>query len=124
MDIKQLRKRATELKTQLKMATNHACRAVQHKEAIRSSLDEIENEIQKVLNETKEPVVNEHAILRYLERVLGMDMEDIKRKIVTPKVREMIMQFSDGKILNLEGGFSLVVKQKEVISIVGGESEP
>lgn len=42
------------------------------------------------VRDAKTPVVSEHAILRYLERVWGIDMEFVKSMIVPKDVEEVI----------------------------------
>lgn len=44
-----------------------------------------------------EPVVSEHAILRFIERVLGMDTKVFTDAILGGKAREHIAKFGSGK---------------------------
>lgn len=41
-------------------------------------------------------VISEHAYLRYFERVLGYDLEDVKNQIITAEVDQLIRQMGSG----------------------------
>lgn len=45
----------------------------------------------------KEIIVSEHAILRYFENVLGFDLKEVERKILTDDVKSSISKLGDGK---------------------------
>ena len=36
----------------------------------------------------KKPTVSEHAVVRYMERVMGFDIESLREKILTPTVMD------------------------------------
>ena len=55
----------------------------------KKSLKELQLKIQNLKN-SKNVIVSEHAILRYFERVLGFDLEDIQKKILTDSVHGLI----------------------------------
>lgn len=40
--------------------------------------------------------VTDHAVLRYIERVVGIDIENMKKMMVPEHVRKNINQFGDG----------------------------
>lgn len=63
----------------------------------------------------KEPTITEHAILRYIERVIGINLEEIKAKILSGQVREMIQKLGSGKFP--ADGFRVVVKNGTVITV-------
>jgi len=65
----------------------------------------------------KEPVVTEHALLRYVERVYGINLEEIKASILTPTTVKAIKTLGSGKYPLTSGG-KAVVKGMSVVSIV------
>jgi hypothetical protein len=76
--------------------------------------------------ETRPIQVTDHAVIRYLERVEGVDIEEIKKRIVPPRTENCIRtlgSFDEDKKeeYNL-GGFNIVVKNFKVITtfIEGG----
>ena len=50
------------------------------------NLGKIREEIKK-LKEGNKIIVSEHAMLRYIERVLGIDLKEIERRILTDEVK-------------------------------------
>ena len=109
---------------------------------IRKTLKELEtrmverekalSQIQQELNELADsnPVVSEHALLRYVERVLGINLKEAEKDIMSKENLEIINQLSSGKIpfMQLRVQFTarvvvkkdlvLVVKNKTVITII------
>jgi len=65
---------------------------------------------------SSEPVVSEHALLRYLERKYNLDLEDIKREILTNDNVIMIKNMGNGKY-PISDGLKAVVKNNTVITI-------
>lgn len=98
---------------------------------ISSQLSDIrkrESEIQRKLSDiTKRltslhhdaPIVTEHAVLRFLERGMGMDMEDIRNQILTDAVKGLIVSGLEGKV-GISQGCTAIVRNGVVVSIVGG----
>ena len=55
-----------------------------------------------------EIVVSDHAMLRYIERVMGLDIEQLKREIVTDNVRLGVTLSKTGKFNNGNGSMVIV----------------
>lgn len=64
----------------------------------------------------KDIVVTEHAILRYVERVMGIDTEAIKARILSPENRRAIGFAGSCKIKS--DGLTFVVKNRAVVSVI------
>ena len=62
------------------------------------------------------PIVTEHATLRYAERVLGLDVQEIEKAILTPEVVSFIKTFKHGKI-SVGHGMRAVIEDCHVITI-------
>ena len=87
------------------------------KDAAHRELGHVNNCIARLKSQ---PVVTEHAILRYLERVKGIDIIAIEREILNPKTIETINTHGIGpsKIpLSTVRGCRLVVDDKTVITV-------
>lgn len=67
--------------------------------------------------QSEEPMVTEHALLRYIERVYGVDLEEIKNQILTPTTIKAIKTLGSGKY-PLQAGGKAVVKGLNVISVI------
>jgi chromosome segregation ATPase len=53
-------------------------------------VDEINRQIASLSESRKEIVVSEHAILRYIERVMGISIDEMKAKVLPVKTRELL----------------------------------
>ena len=65
-----------------------------HKQLIEKK-NKIDNEYKPM---TSEPSVSEHSMLRWLERVRGIDLEEVRRDILTDRVIEQIKVTTTCKI--------------------------
>jgi hypothetical protein len=62
------------------------------------------------------PAVTDHAVVRYLERVLGYDVDGIREAILCESVRKAIKAFGTAKIPHPDG-FRVVVEDRQVVTI-------
>ena len=81
----------------------------------------VENEIsgiQQIINSLKirEIKISSHCILRYFEMILGYNLDEIKAKILTDKIKEQYFVLGDGNYQN--GNFALVIKNDTVITLI------
>lgn len=79
------------------------------------------NEVSKLQEQIKaftesDPVVTEHAMLRYVERVMGIDLEAVRADILTPTRRAVIKAMGTGKV-DMPNGNKLVFKNRAVVTI-------
>ena len=75
----------------------------------------LEIEIDNIVN--TEPMVTEHALIRFLERVMQVDLDLVRNKILTKRLLSQIMALGSGKY-EIQGGHFAIVKGKSVISII------
>lgn len=91
-------------------------RQAQRREAeLARAKTDLQRKIEAVKEASAEPIVSEHALLRYFERVMGFDLEEIKRQMLTDQAKAMICQFGSGKIPG--GGCRLVVQNRVVVTV-------
>lgn len=111
-DLKQLQTRKAKLVAEL------ARLDVERRETAKA-YDETANKLrlieQEINNFAKEPVISEHALLRYIEREMGFDLEAIKNDILTSERKAMIKAMGNGKYPI--GKFRAVVKDMVIVSI-------
>jgi hypothetical protein len=62
-----------------------------------------------------EPTVSEHAMLRYLERAKGINLEALQAEILTPTNKAKIKFMGSGKLA--VGDLQAVVKDMVVVSV-------
>ncbi len=113
-DLKALQVRKSKVESEIK-----ALRSEQSSigAAVGLKLTELNNLNQQIAKfSLKEPTVSEHALLRYIERVFGVDMEEIKGLILTEKNRKMI-DFAGSCRIKCDG-VEFVVKDRVVVSVV------
>jgi hypothetical protein len=75
------------------------------------------HEIEKCIEDSMHnPVVSEHATLRYIERILKIDLKKIEDDILSEENRKIIDQVSSCKI-PFKDNFQLIVRNKTVTTI-------
>lgn len=100
------------LQTQLKQAQEERLEAQGKVRACDLRIQDLNQQINK-LKQTR-IVVSEHAMLRYLERIHGIDLEEVKREILSDKIREQIVTLGDGAYPN--GDIVVRVKGNTVVT--------
>lgn len=80
------------------------------------------NKRRDILNKKLEKItakltISEHAIIRYIERVIGINIDEITNKILTPEIEAMYNNLGSGKF-PIEGGKARVVIKNNVIVTV------
>jgi len=81
-----------------------------------NSIKQINSEIEK-LNQQEGIRVSEHAIVRYLERVKGLNVEEIQKEILTDTVLKLI-EVLGGNGTYPNYGFSIVIRNNIVTTIL------
>lgn len=84
-------------------------------QAAKADLDKVRGEIQTLTAKPVEPIVSEHAMLRYLERVKGVDLQALTNEILTEERRQYIAELKTCSIRC--DGYVLVVKSGTVVSV-------
>jgi chromosome segregation ATPase len=81
----------------------------------------LNQEIYNLKNQNKDIIVSEHAVLRYIERVVGIDLEDVKGKILDDTTKRVILTMGDCRFK--KDGMTLVVKDNTVVTIETKEAQ-
>jgi len=81
----------------------------------RNKIIKIDNQIKKL--KQKEIIISEHAILRFIERAMGFDIELINKKIMENGLEEQIKIAGAGHYPICEG-LKAIVKNNTIVSIV------
>jgi len=82
--------------------------------------EEIEMQIRKL---TEEIVISEHAILRYLERVKGVDIEEIKKEILPEETAVLVRKMGQAEGTYNTCTHKLRVKENVVITVMTDKND-
>jgi len=70
----------------------------------------------KTYNVGNDVKVTEHAMLRYLERVKGINLAEIEGELVTSKIKTQVEKLGDGTYPT-ENGFRVTIKNNMVVTV-------
>jgi len=81
------------------------------------SLNDRYNDLKSKIKEAKKkPNISEHAIVRYFERVRGINVQEIRDNLLSKKIINQINVLGSGKIPMED--CTLIVKDKCVVSVI------
>lgn len=81
---------------------------------LNSQLEATDSEIEEL--KSAAPIITEHALLRYVERVMQIDLEEVKNKILASGSVVMAGDFPNGKF-EIGDGFVAVVRDRTIVTI-------
>lgn len=82
----------------------------------RKEITQLNRKIENIVKNS-DVTVSEHAILRYLERIEGINIEEIKEKILTEQIKDLVKQLGgSGKYPN--SNFQVVMKNFTVTTVI------
>lgn len=113
-ELKGLHVRKAKLDAEIKAIEDERTRLGQEVGRKKNELNTVRQKIDSFM--AKEPVVTEHALLRYIERVMGINLEEIRGRILTEQNRKAIEFAGSCKIKS--DGVEFVVKDRCVVSVV------
>lgn len=112
ISLKSLRTRLSEIHSRLSEVRKDKTRIFK----LENDLVKEEKDLQRKINlASQKPTITEHAILRYLERIKGIDLEEIKQEILTEKVSKMIDSLESGTYH--VNGYSIKVINKSIVTV-------
>ena len=117
-DLKSLNVRLFKLQTVKKDLVNDRKSIDQKISEIDKKINAINNEIKSLT--AKDPVISEHALLRYFQRVEQFDINDIKKKILSESVVKKIKTLGSAQIpIDIEKDLTvtLIVKDNVVVTL-------
>lgn len=82
---------------------------------LRKKLEDLNIEIKEL--SSKDIVITDHALVQYLSRVMHVDIDLLKKEIINDTVIKQIQTLGDGKYPVKDKGFSVVVKNKTVLTV-------
>lgn len=80
-------------------------------------IEELQVEIER-LNHNGEIKVSEHAIIRYLERVRGLDIKALEAEIINGQIRDLVDKLGGSGEFPSGTGFSVKMKDYTITTII------
>lgn len=71
----------------------------------------------------EEPSVSEHAMLRYIERKYGIDMQELQKEILSDETKAVIREAMPNCRLPIGDGLYIVVRDCVVVTVVRKEEK-
>lgn len=115
-ELKQLKTRLTKLQVELKEAKEVMAESTRSYQKIQHTEKDLQTRITILEKGAKELVVSEHAMLRYFERVMGVDLEEVKSIILSETLQSQWKTLGNGKY-PLQGTGKAVIKDSVVVTI-------
>lgn len=81
-ELKHLQRRIDEARASMKALKENKKTLEDKIKLEQSTIDKLTAEIDKLKKKSNKIVVSEHALLRYFERVMKFDLEEIKKKVL------------------------------------------
>ncbi len=78
----------------------------------------IQNKLKVVRNAKPDLQITDHAIVRYLQRVLGYDVEGIRKEMLTKVPSDYLKSVEPGFLKIDVDGFQYVIRDNIIISVV------
>ena len=99
----------------------HRAGTEQERDSLRQQLTQTNEELRKLHSPDGEPVVSEHAIIRWLERVKGIDLNQVRREILNGRTAQ-IRKLGTCNI-KLPNGMKMVVRGHVVVTILDKQQQ-
>lgn len=83
-------------------------------------LEDVDSQIEEVINANPNGMITDHAIVRYFERILGIDIESLKGQIIPPQAALAIKtnpNITKYTVNNDVASYSLVIEEGVVVTI-------
>lgn len=118
-EVRSLKKLKSQLKGMLENAEALKAEAAEKQREYSEKMNQIrsmEQQISKLENNGKVKI-SEHAVLRYLERVKGIDVADIEKEILSPEILEMVKKLG-GNGTYPGNGYRIIMKNYTVTTVI------
>jgi hypothetical protein len=117
-ELAQLETRRQKLRAELGTRASARDDAIKAHDAVLCKLQAVEKSIETLLRQAEKPVVTEHAMLRYLEQVHGLDLEALQKEILSDTRVDAINTLKTCRLPLGAGNQVLVVEKRAVRNVV------
>lgn len=112
---------ATELESEVGRLAKEVTRLECELGGVRNDFQTYSAELAKRRRPAPEPRLSDHALLRYLERVKGIDVEGARREIMTPGIVAAVKALATSVLVN---GAKFLVRDGTIVTIMEVEKKP
>jgi len=118
-----------KLSTELRLLKNHEDNLISKRKVLQNNINNNVNECKTIkinikekqqeikrLSKGKNTIVSEHAILRYLERVCDLDIENIKGLIINDDFKKLNLLIKGDGIIKKDG-VEYILKDNVIITV-------
>jgi chromosome segregation ATPase len=119
-ELKLLRTRESDLNSERKQLSKQIGDLQKQMNSVTSRLNAVRSDIAALVDANKGVVITEHAILRFIERVLGTDIESVMAMMMPEKTEEQIQLLRSGTFPVRDGdrNWKLKVKKGSVVTVL------
>jgi hypothetical protein len=117
-ELAQLETRRQKLRAELGTRASARDDAIKAHDAALCKLQAVEKSIETLLRQAEKPVITEHAMLRYLEQVHGLDLEALQKEMLGETGVAAINTLKTCRIPLGQGNQVLVVEKRAVRNVV------
>ncbi len=86
---------------------------------LRVRLGQVSAEIAKRTRPAPEPRISDHALLRYIERIVGVDMDELRDTILTDQIKAALRLGATGVTVN---GIKMIAKDGVIVTVLSEEA--
>jgi septal ring factor EnvC (AmiA/AmiB activator) len=117
-NIKSLRDKRNDLNSKISIYTHQLKTAQEEIKKLSKEMSSIDTKIRNLEQPPKKQKISitDHALLRYLERIHGFNIKNLRETLLTEKVVSYINNYKSGKIT--ENGITYVFKNRVVVTIM------
>lgn len=115
-ELKRLQSLHNQLHLEYKALQESQSRLKMEIETKRKQIQEVEEKIQTLKGSHETIIISEHAIIRYLERVYGLDLEKIREEILPPPIAAQAKRIGNGRYSIT--GHTVIIKDNVAITVL------
>lgn len=119
-ELKRLQSLHHQLQLEFKSLQKSGTRLTMEIAAKEKQIKEVELKIRKLKGANGSIIVSEHAILRYLERVYGLDLVKIKQEILPERIAAQAKAIGNGRYGVID--HTLLIKNNVVVTVLTDEA--
>lgn len=116
--IKALETQISKKKDQVKALQGQQVATQTELTAERKRLKELNRRLESLRHKKKKPTISDHAIVRYLERVKGMDIVAVKAEMLNPQIIELTKKLGHNGEFPSGEGWSVRMKNGNVVTVI------